>query len=210
MPSSLTGLHRSLTWSNFATREGNPPAPGTHAAAAYTWSSYTEECIYFVGVRGSRPAQYQLRDSFRVAITFNTTRSWVMSWVSSEPQQFQTDLLNHEQGHYNITALVSRDYFVDVMLLKLQTFSSARQGVTACQAIQRKSVAKIRAIHRLYDKEAHPEQEAGLSRGPIQQAWDRWFQTAFTQARTPASQSADGTPHKVRLIDVLNKNGKSV
>ena len=210
MPSSLTGLHRSLTWRNFPTRSGNPPVPGTHATAAYTSTSYNAAGIYFEPVRGSQPAQYQLRDSFSVTITFHSGRSYVMSWVSSRPQQFQTDLLNHEQGHYNITALVSRDFFVDVMLLKLQTFSSTQQGATAFQAIQRESVAKIQAIHDLYDHEVHPEQHAGRSRGPIQQVWDRCFQTAFTQARTPASQSADGTPHKVRLIDVLKKNGKSV
>ena len=81
-------------------------------------------------IRGSSPARFQLQDSFSTTVDFGRD-SFVMSWVFSRPQQFQTDLLNHEQGHYNITALVCRDCFVDVMLLKDQSFATAEAGVDA-------------------------------------------------------------------------------
>lgn len=119
-------------------------------------------------------------------------------------------MLNHEQGHYNITALVSRDYFIDVMLLKLQTFATAQAGITAVQQIKQQSLDKIGKIQQLYDREVHPEQNAGQSRGPIQQSWDRFIQTAFTQARSTGTQAPGGIPHKVRLVDVLTQNGKPI
>jgi hypothetical protein len=210
MPSSLTGLFRTLTWNNFPTRQGNPPAPGMHATAAFTDTDMQQSGIFLDPVSRSGPTRFRLRDSVSVEINFKRASSFKMSWVAGRPQQFQIDLLNHEQGHYNITALVARDFFVDVMLLKQQTFSTTQLGTSAFRAIEDSSVKKIQAIHDLYDGEVHPEQHAGRSRGPVQQVWDRCFQTAFTQARTPATQSPDGKPHKVRLIDVLRQNGKSV
>jgi len=151
-----------------------------------------------------------LVDNLTVGVTFGRNRSYVMSWVFARPQQFQDDMLNHEQGHYNVTALVSRDFFIDVMLVKPQTFPTAQAGITAVRQLTTQSLDKIARIQELYDKEVHPEQNAGQSRGPIQQRWDGFMQTAFTQARSTGTLAPDGTPHRVRLIDVLTQNGKSI
>ena len=96
------------------------------------------------------------------------------------------------------------------MLLKAQTFGNARDGITAVEQIQRRSLDKIRQIQRLYDREVHPEQGSGQSRGPIQMSWDRSIQAAFSQARSDPTQAPDGTIHRVRFIDVLAQSGRNV
>ena len=210
MASSLSGLIRTLIWSDFPHRQGTAPTAGHSATAAFTSSSFQASGASFHSVAGSHPAHFQLVDNISLTVKFNGHQSFVMSWLFSRPQQFQTDMLNHEQQHYNITALVSRDFFVDVMLLKHQNFANARAGISAVRLIRQRSLNKIGNIQTLYDQEVHPEQNSGQSRGPIQQNWDRFVQTAFTQARSPASQAPDGTSHKVRLVEVLTQNGKVI
>jgi hypothetical protein len=143
-------------------------------------------------------------------VSFTRDQSFVMKWVFDDSQQFQNDLLNHEQGHYNISALLARDCFVDVMLLKLLTFRTVEDGTAKVHQIKQGSLHKARAINDLYDKEIHPEQRSGNSRGPIQQSWDSFIQSAFTKARSTGTQSVDGIPHRVRLVDVLIQNGKRI
>lgn len=210
MASSFSGLFRTLAWTDFPTRQGNAPSPGQPATAAYTHSSFSFTGPSVQPIAGSRPAQFQLMDDLTMSATFDRNKSFVMSWVFSRPLQFQNDMLNHEQGHYNINALVCRDFFIDVMLLKLQTFA-AHQAVNATvQQIKTQSLDKISNIHLLYDNEVHLEQRSGQSRGPIQQNWDRLIQTAFTQVRSTGTQAVGGVQHKVRLIDVLTQNGKRI
>jgi hypothetical protein len=206
MPSALVGLFRSLSWSDYRVRQGKPPGAGQSAAAANTGYRYSEGGISFAG-SGS---EFQLADSITVTASFDSGGSYVMSWVFDRPQQFQDDMLNHEQGHYNINALICRDYFTDVMLLKGQTFATAKEGADAIKQLRKDSVAKIGSVQSLYDSEVHPEQGSGLSHGPIQQNWDGYLQTSFTQVRPAGTTSPDGGHHRMRLIDVLNFNGKRV
>jgi hypothetical protein len=208
MASTLNGLFLSLAWPNFPTRQGNAPGPGETAHAAFTSASANFSGPSFVPIAGSRPAQFNIGDDLNVRITFNHNNSFVMSWVLNGPQQDQDDMLNHEQGHYDITALVGRDFFVDVMLLKSQTFASSRAAGDAVALVQGQSLGVIQRIQRLYDRDVQSEQDANNWRGPNQQVWDRFIQTALTQARSTGTTAPDGTPHRVRLIDVLAQNGK--
>jgi len=210
MPSSFSGLFRTLAWTDFPRRQENPPQPGHHATAAFTKSGFTRNHVTIQQIAGSHPARFELVDNLTVSVSFDRAQSFVKSWLFSRPQPFQNDMLNHEQGHYNITALVCRDFFVDVMLLKLQTFPTHNAGITAAQQIKTQSLDKIGNIQQLYDREVHPEQNSGQSRGPLQQSWDRFIQTAFTQARSTGTQAPGGVPHKMRLVDVLTQNGKHI
>ena len=175
MPSSFSGLFRTLAWTDFPTRQGSAPSPGQAATAALTHASFNFTGPSVQPVAGSRPPRFQVTDNLTMSATFNRNQSFVMSWVFSRPQQFQNDMLHHEQGHYNIAALVSRDFFVDVMLLKLQTFTTAQDGHATVQQIGTQSLDKIRNIHQLYDREVHPEQNSGVSRGPFQLSWDNFI-----------------------------------
>ncbi len=210
MASTLNGLFNTLAWTDFPRRPGSPPGPGKSATAAHTSSSFSSNGTSVQPVAGTRPAQFRIEDKIIVTAAFDRSKSFVMEWVFKLSQQFQTDMLNHEQGHYNVTALVCRDFFVDVMLLKAQSFSAAQAGVNAVRDVAKLTLDKIGAIQKLYDDEVHPEQDSGKSRGPIQQGWDAIIQSAFTQARSPATQSPNGVAHKVRLVDVMLQKGKRV
>ena len=133
-----------------------------------------------------------------------------MSWLASEPAGFQADLLNHEQGHYWITALLARDLFVDMMLQKSEVYADNAAGMAAFNAIKAESVNKNQAIQDMYDREVHPEQAQGLSRGPIQQQWDSIVRAAFTNPRASGTTTPDGTPHKDPLVVVIRASGRTI
>ncbi|MEQ1907995.1 MAG: hypothetical protein ABMA15_04185 [Vicinamibacterales bacterium] len=210
MPSSFTGLIRTLAWSDFPTRKANPPGPGASRTAANTATDIPAVNVAFQPIKGTRPAKLGLVDNVHVSVTLDAKKSFVFSWVFSESQQVQDDLLNHEQGHYNLSALVARDFFVDLMLLKPQTFATGQGGINAYQKIYDHSLKKLAKIHKLYDDDVHPEQSSGKSRGPAQRIWDGYIATAFTQARSSGTQAPDGALHKTRLIEVLTQNQKSI
>src|SRR2546422_10480825 len=102
MASPLSGLIRTLTWTDYPRRQGNAPGPGQAATAAHTHSSFQRNHVTIQPIAGSHPAQFRVVDNLTVSVSFGRNQSFVNSWVFSRPQQFQDDMLNHEQGHYNI------------------------------------------------------------------------------------------------------------
>ena len=196
MASKLNGLERQLTWRDYRTKRGRAPGANQVATGAETASGMRVTGIHFAQPR--RGGNFELVDNITVSITFDANQSWMMEWVLTEPDPFATDLLNHEQGHYTITALIARDYFADVMLLKDQTFATNQDGLSAERRIRKSTLDKMSAVQSLYDSEVHPEQGRGLSRGPNQQAWDGFFETAFLKFRpflTPKSEWEDSLHH---------------
>jgi hypothetical protein len=179
MSSNLSGLDRQLAWSEYPTKRGAAPSAGQSRTAAMTFSGMQSSAVRFA----NRGGHFELVDDVRVSITFDGRQSWVMSWALTEATPFPTDLLNHEQGHYTITALIARDFFTDVMLLKDQTFPTANAGNAAVAKIRNNTLNKLRAVQDLYDAEVHPEQDSGQSRGPKQKAWDGFFETASLKYR---------------------------
>ena len=148
--------------------------------------------------------QYQLRDSVTVKVTFDAGKSFVMDWVFALPRADQERLLNHEQGHYNISALVARDYFIDLMQLKARRYARPNDGIAEANALSKSSLARIQAIDDLYDIDTkNGNDPAG------QGQWNTFFQSAFTQSRPGGGSSPDGIPYKMRLIDLLKAAGKT-
>jgi hypothetical protein len=179
MSSKLNGLDRQLAWREYQNKPGAAPGPGQAATAALTFSGWQGSAVHFINHGG----RFELVDDVTVSITFSTPKSWVMGWALNKPTPFPADLLNHEQGHYTITALIARDFFTDVMLLKDQNFATANEGNAAVAEIRKNTLNKMQAVQDLYDAEVHPEQDSGLSRGPKQQAWDGCFDTASLKYR---------------------------
>jgi hypothetical protein len=205
MPSRLNGLINQLAWNIFPRRRGAAPSAGQTGTAAQTGVSISSHGISFHPIRGSRPPQFQLVDSITVTVSFNANQSFVMEWVFQKSQNFQNDLLSHEQGHYNMNALIARDFFIDVMQLKSQSFQNAHDGLNAVNQIRAYSLAKIQDISNLYDNDT----SNGLN-ATGQAQWNGFIRSAFTQPRSSGDQSPDGIPFKTRLIDVLRAGGKQV
>jgi hypothetical protein len=206
VPSQLVGLFKTMQWRDYGNPRAGTRTPGS--AAAYTHTTINPGVPQFAQAPGS--SRFTLVDNFTVTAGFAQSQSFVMAWLLKESPAFQNGMLNHEQHHYDITGLVCRDFFIDVMLLKAKTFASEQDGKNAVNALKQGSVLKLPTIHKLYDTEVHPEHLQNNVTGPRQRAWDGYVSSAFSKARVPASQSPDGKAHKVRLIDVLRADGKPI
>ena len=194
MSSKLNGLDVTLSWSDYANKPGPAPGPNQSQAAAFTFASVQKSRIHFA--RGA--SEFELVDDVTVDIVFDRMKSWVMNWAVNKSAPFPTDLLHHEQGHYTINALIARDFYVDVLLLRDQTFKTAHDGEKAVEKIRKSTLHKLQAVHNLYDAEVHPEQVQNQTRGPKQIAWDGYFQTATLKYRPfliPFSEWADSLHH---------------
>lgn len=199
MGSTLTGRDKKLTWADFGKPvPKNPPGAGQTAIAAHT---EVKTPITYGWSGGGK--SFNLADNVTVAIQLDKSKTWVASWVFSQGQQFQDDLLKHEQGHYDIAALLARDMFIEIMQLKGQTFSSKADLDKAVTAVV--NAHRSQKVHDKYDLAS--ETNHGLNANQ-QKAWDGYFQKAKTTQRTPAVQAPDGAFYKVPLLDVLAAAGK--
>ncbi len=207
MASQLVGLIKQLSWQDFGTpRVGKAPGPGQTLTAAETHAPVLPGSFWFDPVSPPlKVPKYHLRDNVTVTVTFDTKKSFVMAWVFATPQADQTRLLNHEQGHYNISALVGRDFFIDVMQIKAKQFTKPQDGLAEVTALNKASLSKIQAIDDLYDVDT---KNGNDSTG--QNQWNTFLQNAFTQARPNGETSPSGVPYKMRLIDLLKAAGKKI
>lgn len=205
MPSQLIGLRRDLSWSNFQRQHSAAPGPGAFAIGAETHAGINHNSITskVEAVPGSAPSRYRVKDDITLTVTFGGD-SWVEDWVMARDATFQDNMLNHEQGHYNIVALLARDTFIDLMQLKSQSFGSQRECAQAIVAAWTQGTSKAQAIQDLYDdvnQSHHGADATGQAR------WDGFLTTAFTQARVPPMNAPDGASYKVTLMSVLNGAG---
>lgn len=207
MPSELRGLLRQLTWNDFTRKLPNPPAGSAGLMAETSASAATLRQVEGERVPGSS-GLFRIKDNITIAIQFNAGASWVLQSVFSRPQQFQQDLLKHEQGHYKIVALMARDMFIELMQLKPRTFSSAQDLGQAVNAIRTRFSSAV--TQRIEDKYDEPSQSDHGRSASGQARWDGFLNTAFTQARTPAIFAPDGTPYKTPLLDVLRGAGITI
>jgi hypothetical protein len=201
MSSKLNGLIRELKWADFGTPKDKPaPKPGGFALAAFTHAVYDGPSWSVMPVPGTKPMEFELKDTVTVTIWLKHD-SWVAKWVFKQPQRVQDNLLEHEQGHYDITALIARDMFIELMQLKQRRFKTAAEGEQAINAITaRHSTAVIKTVNTKYDSSA----ETNHGWNPTaQQRWNGYIQEAFTKERNPRVQAPDGTYYKIPLLDVL-------
>jgi hypothetical protein len=208
LPSKLEGLFKTLTWADFG-KKSLTPSPGQtiHLAQTAVTIAPSLPNPTIVPVPGSKPTVYQLSDKVVVKIVFDKSNSWVADWVFTQSTTFQNDLLNHEQGHYNLVALIARDLFVDIMLLKGQTFASASAGIAAIKPLLAPFQANPHISQKVADKYDSSAQTNNGTDKTAQAKWDGFIKKAFTDPRTPASSSPDGKTHKVRIVDVLKAAG---
>lgn len=199
MGSKLTGRDKTLTWADFGTPvPKTPPGPGQTAVAAHTEVKYPITYGW-----ASSGKSFTLADNVTVAVQLDKSKTWVANWVFDQPKQFQNDLLNHEQGHYDIGALLARDMFIEIMQLKGKTFGSKAELDKAVADVV--NAHRSQKVHDKYDL----ANETNHGRNATQQkVWDGYFQKARTTQRTPAVQAPDGAFYKVPLLEVLAAAGK--
>lgn len=171
MGSELRNLGRVLTWAEYNRVQRAAPGPDEVAMGAETLIGIQRPSVTFDPVAGSRPTVYRLRDSLVTTIVFDR-RSWVATWVFAQSRAFQDALLNHEQGHYRITALSGRDFHNELLALRSTDYASTADGRAAVQEIvDRYTPGEIQAIHDKYDAEDQVNHQP-LANATAQARWD--------------------------------------
>lgn len=213
LPSKLIGLKDKLSWDDFQgpVPKNSPYQSGTFMSLDRSVGGAAFGPAAFEGSGGS----FKLKDAVVIKINFDKKKSWKDTGnLSSTEEQL---LLEHEQGHYDITALVGRDMFIAIMALKGQTFPSAQDGANALITISNQYGALLTKIDNLYDSSGETGHRAyeSLSIGPprkppAQARWEGYLRRARTEERNPAVTAPDGATYKVELADILRGAGHQI
>jgi hypothetical protein len=148
-------LGRQLTWNDFTTRQARAPGPGQSATAAETRVTRLLSPNRFSFSRAVflRPPNFKMNQDPDVTIRFETS-SWVASWVSASAPAFQASLLEHEQGHYDISSLNAGDFFTELQDINSSAFATAQAGrARVADTIRR--LGATQPIHNKYDKDTN-------------------------------------------------------
>lgn len=202
MASQLQGLFRTLTWNDFKQVTKPAPGPGQSASAAQTRTNVGTNNFSLPPIRGTQPQQYQLANMITVSITLDAANCWKANWLATLTQAEQDRLLKHEQGHYDLVALLGRDYFLELMQLKANTYTKMSDFEADRKALDAQFLKQIQPIQDKYDSDTtHGRVQAR------QDAWNGFIQSAFTMVRIPAVTDAGGIPLKQPILDVLSNVG---
>lgn len=202
MSSKLVGLKKTLAWTNFLKKFDKQPAPGT-----LTPGAETQVIVAFSNKNAPTTVSgsgFTLEDSITVTVSLNP-KNWVQNWVFKKPALEQAALLKHEQGHYDLAALVTRDYFIDIMDMKNWEYTSTAEVDLEYQQLKTDMRTKTVAVQKLY--------EAETANGTIadkQKDWDGFIQKAFTEVRGTGEKAPDGVFYKKKLVDILKGAGKVI
>jgi len=199
MPSRLTNLLKTLAWHDFPRVNRPEPAPNVTAHGAQIGVEIVNQGL---GLDHAAGGGISIRDSIHVDIRYRRDQRWVANWVFKRPQSYQDGLLAHEQGHYNLVALLGRDFFLSLMRLKATVYPNAGAAQADLTAASAATASKGQALQDRYDVDTKNGTDA------TQQArWLGFITTAFTMPVSPPQAAADGVPVKVPILTVLAQNG---
>lgn len=199
MPSKLVGLFKTLTWNDFP----GPPDPKKPTLDAFTSASFNLPVMTPVKVPGTTDFEFQ--DNVQITISMSSSKSWKrQANLTSKGAKYADDLLKHEQGHYDIVALIARDLFIEIMQLKGNTYPNPPAALADLRPILTKFNGKAEKISTIYD--SVQQTNHGNNSSP-QATWNAMIKKSFTDLRSPAMSAPDGTPYKVQFLDVLSQNG---
>ena len=198
MPSRLVGLFKTLTWNDF---QGTPD-PKKPALDAFTHATFALPVVNPVPVPGTK--DFHFDDNVVITISMDSWKSWKrQANLTSKGTAYANDLLKHEQGHYNIVALLARDLFIEIMQLKPNTYPNASAAIADLRPIIAKFNGKAEKVSIIYD--SVNETNHGVNSAQ-QSKWNLMISKAFTAPRSPAMSAPDGTPYKVPFLNVLSQN----
>jgi hypothetical protein len=210
MPSKLINLKATLSLDDF---QGTPP-PNT------PWLAETR-VDFPITFDGNRTPQFEtadggfrLKDQVIITITFDKKKSWKqdLSNLNLTQERFLRD---HEQGHYDLAALVARDLFIALMQLKSKTYPHQQAGTNEVNTLINTYRSNWSKIDALYDSDTNHGAWRNQTLGPPvkstdQTKWEGLFQKAFTTQRTPYMEAPDGAAYKVEIVDVIRQAGFTI
>ncbi len=132
---ALSGFNHSVQWNEFRTVNQRPAGVQEDAQIKTRTVAFT--------FRTHQPRGQNCRvTSATVSIAVDRSRTWVVRGRQS------ADLLQHEQGHYDITALATRDLYNQVLGL---TAARCADINTQAGRLQQQIQTQVTQIDRRYD-----------------------------------------------------------
>lgn len=177
MASRLVNLRYTMSWRDFNPVEFPVPEPGQKVDTAQTAANGVPSGI-MLDSAGS--GQCKIRDSIVVTIVLDKSQCWVAKWIFTQKDKaYRDNLLKHEQGHYDITALVGRDLFNALVALRSNTYSSSADAKSDMDAQVQKFGGMAQPISDRYDTDTANGTDAAQ-----QAAWNGYISTAFASNDT--------------------------
>jgi len=158
---ALSGFNHSVQWSEFRPVNQRPAGVPEDAQISIRTLTFTFR-THQAGGQNCRVT------GATVSIGVNRGSSWVVRGRESAA------LLQHEQGHYNITALGTRDLYNQVLGL---TAARCPDINTQAQRLQRQIQTQITQTNRRYDDRTNHGNNA-----TAQRTWDASIRSAMQNA----------------------------
>ena len=202
MTSQIIGLNRQLNWASFRVRNAPPPGADVFGNAAMTQARFQISGMNLVAVDPGRSQDLKLEDKITMTVSLDPAASWVASWLRQRSATDQARLLRHEQGHYDLVALLARDCFEQLVTLRAKTYTSGDDLQSDVSAISQRFSSKTGPVQERYDAATdHGAQQ------PEQDKWNRLIRSASDDDLDPPTPAV-GTPLlKKPLLDVLATAG---
>ena len=198
MGSSINGVSKSVTWQDYTIKKMAPPSDDTDVDVASTAAAWSMPGGFnILADTSTKPPTYKLADAITINVDIDSDNSWVADWIFSKWTHAKQDaILNHEQGHYNIVALLARDYFMELMAMMGKTYKTAPAGTLDAQAItKRYTGAIVKALQDLYDSPSETNHDP-IGNADAQKKWDGFFADAVSK-KTPLMTILSGGGIKV-------------
>ena len=106
-------------------------------------------------------------------LSSTVTMSKAKSWVVTDKES--SSLLNHEQGHYNITALGARDFMNGVLALEADTAKELTKAITD---LANSTQSEINSVNSMYDDDPNCGTDHG-TKADKQAQWDLRIKNAM-------------------------------
>ena len=157
---ALTGFNHTVKWNEFRVLNQRPSG---ETEDAYLKTRYDYNFDY-----AESPGQNCRVTSATVTIRVDRSESWVVRGQQS------TSLLNHEQGHYNITALGARALYNQILHL---TMPSCQGILSQVRILSDQIQRQIDRVNARYDQRTNHGTNASAQR-----TWNSSIQSAMRSA----------------------------
>ena len=155
---------KTIAWTDFTEKTVSP----TKGRSAFTQAKWP-----FSFDIDKNPDGKYIAKNVKVTVGMDTANSWVMKSDKSD------DLLNHEQGHYNITALGGRDFLNGVLALEADTAKELTKAITD---LHDSTQSEINSVNSMYDDDPNCGTDHG-SKADKQAQWDLRIKNAMNDPK---------------------------
>jgi Bacterial protein of unknown function (DUF922) len=157
-------FNKTIAWTDFTEKTVSP----IKNRSAFTQAKWPFSFDFDKNVDGKYTAK-----NVKVTVGMDTVKSWVVKDDKSD------SLLNHEQGHYNITALGARDFLNGVLDLEAD---SSKELQKAINDLQSSTQATINSVNSIYDDDPNCGTDHG-SKSDKQSQWDLRIKNAMNDPK---------------------------